>query len=194
MRTFKVVILTLIAAVLLGVGGALVVIYSGAYNVTAMTREGPVVAWFLSTASEHSVAVRASSVKVPSNLGDPQIIMEGFKHYREMCVGCHRKPGLKETEMSKGLDPEPPNFSLFRRKPDPKTLFWVAKNGIRFTGMPAWGLSHDDQKIWALVAFIETLPGMTPQQWQAMDQMAGPPMKDEDEDAAPEETHHHHSD
>jgi len=67
-------------------------------------------------------------------------------------------------------------------------LFWVIKNGVKMTAMPAWGPTHSDQKIWAMVAFLEKLPHMTAAQYQEMDKMAGPGEDDEDSD------HHHHDD
>ena len=54
------------------------------------------------------------------------------------------------------------------------------------TGMPAWGPTHSDEKIWTMVAFLEKLPHMTAEQYKEMDKMAGP---GEDEDGD-----HHHDD
>lgn len=33
--------------------------------------------------------------------------------------------------------------------------------------MPAWGRSMDDQAIWSLVAFLQRLPQLTPEAYQA---------------------------
>lgn len=48
-------------------------------------------------------------------------------------------------------------------------LFWVAKNGIRFTGMPAWGPSRSDQDVWDAVSLLMTLPKMSPADYEALD-------------------------
>jgi hypothetical protein len=38
----------------------------------------------------------------------------------------------------------------------------VIKNGIKFTGMPSFGLAGaSDQDIWSIVAFIKKLPGIS---------------------------------
>lgn len=175
MKTLSTVILTLVIAVILCIGGVLSAIYFGAWDVSAEQKDGPVLAWLAETTRKHSIRARIGDIKPPGNLDDPQEVMDGFKHYREDCVECHRHPGKKETELSRGLNPEPPDFSKLKHAPDPKVLFWVIKHGIRMTAMPAWGPTTSDDTIWSLVAFVHKLPGMTPQQWQAMDQRAGPP-------------------
>ena len=50
----------------------------------------------------------------------------------------------------------------------PQQLFWITKNGIKLTGMPAFGKTHSDEKIWDIVAFMEKLPTMTKEQYQAL--------------------------
>ena len=37
------------------------------------------------------------------------------------------------------------------------------------TGMPGFGISHSDDKIWAMVAFMEKMPNMTSDQYKSMD-------------------------
>lgn len=90
-----------------------------------------------------------------------------------MCTACHLAPGLKPTELSLGLYPQAPKF--FERTPskDPdekleraRAYFWVIKNGLKMTAMPAWGLSHDDDSIWAMTAFVLELNAMTPEQYR----------------------------
>ena len=50
-----------------------------------------------------------------------------------------------------------------------RELFWVTKNGIRFTGMPAWGPSFSDEEICDIVAFLKTMPTMTAADYDAID-------------------------
>lgn len=47
----------------------------------------------------------------------------------------------------------------------PSQIFWIVKNGVRMTGMPAFGPTHDDDRIWAIVAFVQTLQGMSSDQY-----------------------------
>ena len=60
------------------------------------------------------------------------------------------------------------------------------------TGMPAWGPTHSDEKIWAMVAFLEKLPHMTAEQYKEMDKIAGPDDDDEHQHDAVEAPDHHH--
>ncbi|CAM2890556.1 cytochrome c [Legionella anisa] len=180
MKPFKIVSVTVVFLIILGLAGVLTFVYSGFFNISAQEKELPLLDWLLVTTRERSITVHAGGIKAPPNLQNPAVIREGFDHYREMCVACHRAPGLGPSELSQGLNPSPPNFSQMKQwDMTPEEVFWVVKNGIRMTGMPAWGASHDDEKIWALVAFLETLPGMTPEHYQAMEQKAGPQTHEE---------------
>jgi len=185
------VIYTLIFVILITLLGGLAFIYSGVFDVSARWEDGPLVKWVLETTRERSIDVRKGEVKVPTNLGDPRIVMAGFKHYREMCVGCHRSPGLQASEISQGLNPKPPNFAhLEENDVDPQEFFLIIRNGIRMTAMSAWGVTHSDEKIWSLVAFLQQMPNMTPEQYKAMDEKAGPDNMAAEEDESTGEADH----
>ncbi len=47
-------------------------------------------------------------------------------------------------------------------------LFWIVKHGIKMTGMPAFGKTHTDNQVWDMVAFLEQLPSVTPEQYVHM--------------------------
>lgn len=147
--------------------GFVAYVYSGLYDVSATSADGPAMRWLLGTVRRHSVATRLTDITVPP-LSDPKMIEAGFDHYHEMCEGCHLAPGIESSEIHAGLNPSPP--LLYRAVPHstPAELFWVIKNGIKMTGMPAWGPTHDDTKIWQMVAFLETLPNTTPAQYREL--------------------------
>ena len=85
-----------------------------------------------------------------------------------MCVGCHGANGIERSEGAKGMYPDPPRFYRHASRMDPKEMFWTIKNGIKMTGMPAFGPTHSDQKIWAMTAFIkEKLQTMTTEEYNA---------------------------
>lgn len=158
-----------------GLGGlaivaALAFIYSGAYNVAASERDPAWIRWILHTTMERSVEAHAEGIKPPAEiaLNDPGVIRHGFEHYNEMCIACHGAPGVRPGEAHAGLNPQPPNLAVHAKEMSPGELFWVVKHGVRMTGMPAWGPTHSDDRIWAIVAFLKTLPGMTAEQYAAM--------------------------
>ena len=156
--------LTLLAlAALIIVGGF---IWSGIYNVGADdTHTRPVYA-LLQTTRQRSIANRASSIEVP-DLSEPALIRQGAGNYDSMCTGCHLAPGMEDTELSKGLYPAPPTFAK-AAVGNPAHHFWVIKHGIKATGMPAWGKSMDDQYIWGMVAFLQQLPKLDADKYQAL--------------------------
>jgi mono/diheme cytochrome c family protein len=156
-------------AITLGIAAAVagLAIYSGAYNVAADDPHSRAIYWLLSTVRARSIAARASNITVPSDLSDPKRIAAGAAEYEEMCSGCHLAPGLEKTEISIGLYPSAPELS----RGSSLTLaeqFWVVKHGIKMTGMPAWGSTHDDDLLWNIVAFVQKLPTLSPQQYQTI--------------------------
>jgi mono/diheme cytochrome c family protein len=147
----------------------LVFIYSGVYDVAANAPDTGLVHWALETTRDHSVERHMKGVQVPP-LTDPAMIRTGFVHYHEMCVTCHGAPGVEASEIGQGLNPYPPELATQAGESNPKELFWIVRNGIRMTGMPSFGVTHTDQEIWAIVAFLRKLPKMTPQEYQALEQ------------------------
>jgi len=80
------------------------------------------------------------------------------------CVNCHGAPGASWQKFSEGLRPDPPDLSEVGQQREPGQLFWVIKNGIKMTGMPAWS-DHSDAELWATVAFVRKLPAMSEQEY-----------------------------
>ncbi|MGE5176591.1 MAG: c-type cytochrome [Hyphomicrobiales bacterium] len=172
----------LVFLVVVAVVGAAVVIYLGLYDVGTGNHDNAVMNWTLDTAMTRSVERHARGIKAP-DLTDPAMITMGLRHYREMCVGCHGAPGIGPGEISKGLFPEAPDLSESASDWTPEQLYWIIKNGLKFTAMPAWGPTHDDKALWAMTAFVSKLPHLTPSQYQDLVAKAGP--------EAPDEEHEH---
>jgi mono/diheme cytochrome c family protein len=149
------------------VTGAALAVYFGAYNFAADVPHTQPIYWLLETARERSIEVRSEGIAVPDDLSDPKRIQLGAGQYAEMCAGCHLAPGMKRTEIARGLYPRAPEL---RRITDlgPAEAFWVVKHGIKMTGMPAWGVTHDDEMLWDVVAFLQKLPDLTPEQYRAL--------------------------
>ena len=172
---YLIVIIVLAVVIATGLG---VFVYSGIYNIGADDHHTKPVFAVLQALRNRSKHVRSDDIKVP-NLNDPQLILKGAGQYAAMCTGCHLEPGVENSELREGMYPQPPNLSKVHV--DPQDAFWVIKHGIKMSAMPAWGMAgHDDPTIWSMVAFIEKLPGMTPQQYKAIVAKA-PPDEDMDE-------------
>jgi len=98
-----------------------------------------------------------------------------------------------EEEFAKGLYPLPPKLESrgIQAMTDAET-FWVVKNGIKMTGMPAFGPTHDDEELWGIVAFWRRLPGMKPEQYKEVVESAGVQIEKQEHHHHPEQEHHHH--
>ncbi|MGN2251878.1 c-type cytochrome [Frateuria sp. GZRe12] len=178
------------AAVLLAilVAGGAVFVYSGLYNIGADDHHTRPVFALMQALRERSIAARSKDIAVP-DLEDPQRILKGAGQYAAMCTDCHLKPGMEDSEIRPGLYPQPPNLS--RVRVEPQAAFWTIKHGVKMSAMPAWGTTHDDPTIWSMVAFLQKLPDMTAQEYEAMVAKAPP---DEDMDMGEEDGGHQHGD
>jgi len=143
-----------VAATALAILGASV--YFGAFNVAADVPHSGLTSRAIALVRDRSIAAGAADLTVP-NLADRNLISLGAEHYSEMCTGCHLAPGITTSELRQGLYPAPPDFTagISLR---PAEAFWVIKHGIKMSAMPAWGGTHDDRTIWAMVAFLQQLP------------------------------------
>src|SRR5262245_51585657 len=148
-------------------GAAVVAIYAGLYNIAADVPHTQPVYWLLHTIRQRSVIARARDIAVPHDLDDANRVSKGAGQYSEMCSGCHLAPGMKRTEISQGLYPRAPEL---RRGTDLTSAeqFWIVKHGVKMTAMPAWGVTHDDELLWDVVAFVRKLPELTPEQYEAL--------------------------
>ena len=159
--------LCVVGAFLVAIGSVALGIYWGVYNVAADVPHTQPVFRLLEAVRDRSIAVRAAEVVVLSDLTDPGRIAAGAGQYAEMCSSCHLAPGMERTEISRGLYPRAPELRRGSRS-TPAEDFWVAKHGIKATGMPAWGVTHSDELLWDVVAFLRKLPELTPGEYEAL--------------------------
>ena len=154
------------AAIVLMAGLATIFAFSGIYDVAADTPHTALARMLIAAARERSIESRLGDVKVPP-LDDAHMIADGAADYDAMCTACHLAPGMGENEMRPGMNPKPPLF-WHTQHGDPREQFWVIKHGIKMTGMPAWGVTHSDEEIWNMVAFLQKLPSLSPPQYRAI--------------------------
>jgi mono/diheme cytochrome c family protein len=138
--------------------------------------------------------------------GSPESIHEGMMHFADHCAVCHDNDGRGETMFGHGLYPRPPDL---RREDTQKLsdgeMFWIIENGVRFTGMPAFGGEMGSQEdSWKLVRFIRHLPRLTEDERMEMERYnpQGPEDLEEEQEEndflrgaplqqKPEGAHHH---
>jgi len=148
------------------VASAFAFVYGGIFNVAADAPHSALTYTIMETIRSRSIATRAKDVQPPA-LDDAALIATGARHYAAMCSGCHLAPDTRDSEIRAGLYPQPPDLTKTIHM-SPAQEFWVIKHGIKMSGMPAWGVTHDDPSIWGLVAFLQKLPELAPAQYQAL--------------------------
>jgi len=128
------------------------------------------------------VATRARALAVPAfyyNLKNPvpdtpENIRAGMEHFADHCFLCHANNGSGDTSFGMNMYPKPPDMRLdeTQKKTDGE-LFYTIYNGIRLSGMPAFGEKdqRDADSTWQLVRFIRHLPSLTVEEEQQMESL-----------------------
>ena len=105
---------------------------------------------------------------------DPEALTDARGHFADHCATCHGNDGRGRTDMGPKFYPPVPDMTAAETQSlSDGEIFYAIKNGIRFTGMPAWGSDNteDDQASWKLVHFIRHLPNITGNELEAMRKM-----------------------
>jgi cytochrome c553 len=139
--------------------GAFLFAASGIYNVAAGRGHFHVTALFLEFAMRRSVATHSLFITEP-DLGDPDLIRLGAGHFHGGCAPCHGAPGEPRNPIALGMLPPPPDLAESVAPWSTPELFWIVKNGLKYTGMPAWPAQQRDDEVWAVIAFLRQLPTM----------------------------------
>jgi mono/diheme cytochrome c family protein len=117
----------------------------------------------LATKGRHFLVRRASRGEIPPPPADMKAsLVEGDKLFGVECSECHGDSGRKPTDAGRWMYPRAADLASpeVQRYSD-RELFWIVKNGVRLSGMPAFGRVESDEHIWDLVHFVRTLPGGT---------------------------------
>jgi len=119
----------------------------------------------------HRWSVPSSARFAPNPVAfTPEVWAESRAHFADHCASCHGNDGRGDTPIGRNLFPKAPDMRLAatQDKTDGE-LYWIIENGIRLTGMPAWGTGGpDDLDTWKLVHFVRHLGELTPEQLKAM--------------------------
>ena len=117
-----------------------------------------------------------SNVRLMTNPVEPtpEVLEDGLEHFADHCASCHANNGSGETEMGRSLYPRAPDMRATQTQElSDGELFSIIENGIRLTGMPAWGTGTPEgqRASWALVHFIRRLPTLTEDEIARMEQL-----------------------
>src|SRR6266700_5426434 len=135
------------------------------------------------TAAEAFVARRLRHFAIPGGARDaknpvevtPEVLAAATAHFADHCASCHGNDGRGATLIGRGLYPKPPDMAAAATQQlSDGELYYIIENGIRFTGMPAFGEeagNDQDKESWDLVHFIRHLPSMTDEELAEMKKM-----------------------
>jgi mono/diheme cytochrome c family protein len=144
---------------------ACVVVWSGGFGVR---QHPPALESSLAmSALDSSIPSRYSKMKSPLTSVD---MKDAAGHYEEHCSSCHGDDGSGKAKFHGTMDPVPTDLrSQDTQEMSDGELYWVIKNGVRWSGMPAFGAPGDnDAHAWKIVAFVRHLPSLTPEELNAM--------------------------
>ena len=157
-----------VIAVVLFFGGAVYWLVS-ANGFSARTIPTPVERVIMRGLHRWSVPAAARTAVNPVAFS-PEVWAQSCAHFADHCASCHGNDGRGDTAIGRNLFPKAPDMRLAatQSKTDGE-LYWIIENGIRLTGMPAWGNGGpDDQDTWKLVHFVRHLEQLTPEQLKEM--------------------------
>jgi cytochrome c553 len=148
------------------------------------------------TALEAFVARKVRMMAIPSGANThknpftatTEILTEARRHFADHCATCHGNDGSGNTTVGRNLYPKAPDMRLSATQNlTDGEIYYIIHNGIRLSGMPAWGEAHgNDEDSWKLVLFIRHLPKLTPEEEKDMEQY-NPQSRDEQAEEQQEE-------
>jgi mono/diheme cytochrome c family protein len=134
-------------------------------------RDNPSVmeAYVAKTARKLSIPAAERDAKNPFS-PTPEVLNEARAHFADHCAICHGNDGSGKTEIGQNLYPKTPDMRRFETQNlTDGQIYYIIHNGVRLTGMPAWGSPGKDDDSWKLVFIIRHLPQMTPEEMKEME-------------------------
>jgi mono/diheme cytochrome c family protein len=168
MKPYRRVILTALVTILVVLAVefcvALAVMWWGLVNVGADHPHPQPVRRYLSRTMEYSVKRYAQGLQAPAQVP----LAPGAAAYGHLCVFCHAAPGVSLSPVGRGLSPHPPELVRTAKDWTVEQVFWIATHGVGDTGMPAFGVTQDEQELWAVAYFVKQLPNLTPADYKKL--------------------------
>lgn len=163
----KTILFTVLAGALAGGALGLMVLFGGWYNIGATKQHFPMVYTVLEQGMRYSVQHHAQDIAVPA-LGAPQQLRRGAAVYRDNCAQCHGGPGVAQAPIGMSMQPVPGPLSDATSRWETRELYWITRHGVKMSGMPAWEVHLSESDLWAVVAFVSAMPGMSARDYRRM--------------------------
>lgn len=144
--------------------GVSIGLYVLARGISAKDEPGAVEAFVARRLRHFAIPRHARDLANPVKFS-PDVLARSKAHFADHCASCHGNEGRGTTLLGKGLYPKPPNMAeAATQQLTDGELYYIIENGIRFTGMPAFGEEPGNEQAtesWELVHFIRHLPSIT---------------------------------
>jgi mono/diheme cytochrome c family protein len=142
---------------------ALLYLESGWLDIRADVVPSPFISRLLYVATHSSVRRHApeSQSPLPQSSDSEEVLIAGGKLYLNDCVGCHGEPN-KPSKFGATFYPPVPQLAQTPTRYSESQIVWIAKHGVRRSGMGAEGTSYSDPDYWRLAAFIRRLTQLPP--------------------------------
>lgn len=153
--------LILVALVALAIGaGTMFLVHQG---FSSRPMPGAAEARIATTLRMASIPGRYETMRNPVDCSSPQVFIEAGTHWADHCATCHANDGSGDSLLGKMMYPRPPDLRLpATQNQSDGELYYTINNGVRLTGMPAFGDPGDgDTASWKLVCFIRRIPKLT---------------------------------
>lgn len=157
---------TLAVSGVLGAFAAWLVLESGWYHVGSTNQHWQLVHTVLERGMRESVRYHARDIAAPP--GGAARVRRGAAVYRDNCVQCHGAPGVAQQDFGKAMQPVPGPLVDATQHWQARELYWITRNGIKMSGMPAWEFHLAEDDIWAVVAFMQQLPALSAPAYAAL--------------------------
>ncbi|HVS80378.1 MAG TPA: c-type cytochrome [Pyrinomonadaceae bacterium] len=171
MRKVIISVISTVVVIAAVIGGFLIYIRGTGFS----AREQP--SWMEKVMAQNARKIAtpadAKSLKNPRQQQSEEMIAEADEHFVEHCSTCHGIDGRGDTTIGKNLYPRVPDITMAdTQQLGDGELYYIIYNGIRLTGMPAWGSEDKPEAIWDLVSLIRRLPKLSPEELKRLQQTA----------------------
>jgi mono/diheme cytochrome c family protein len=134
--------------------------------------------WVANTALNAAVERDTKGLKNPIQPSDENLIT-GVHLYAENCAICHGASDAKPSKLAQGFYIQAPQFAKDGVEDDPEAAsFWMVKHGIRFTAMPSFTTTLQDEEIWKIAMFLKQMDKLPPTidaEWKKVPSVAATP-------------------
>ncbi len=162
-------LVAIIVIIVLVAGAGAAAVWFGFFNVSARVPHWDITFEAIEVVRDRSIMMHSRDVRTPP-LTDPSLAPKGAALYNEACVYCHGAPGISARPFARGLYPFPANLlsESMQKEWEDTQLYWIVENGLKLTGMPAFGSIYEKDEIAGVIAFVRLLPKMSPGEYERM--------------------------